>query len=301
MNIGLNAISASDFLLAALAAKNGVRTLKQFYGDIRLDLAPERAQTTFEELARVGFASDASGKAALTERGLTEAESRFGRLPVRKAMERVKKVIMPALALGIDPKSKGAARLATAVNLRAVALSVVFSLPIDKEKATLTAVNSALLVRGMAGVAAVGGLADTRLAAVAQGAGDLSKGEALARLLLKAGLAISDAAPPPQEKNERAEQGDLAGFARKVQVVADRLSTPPFSSEVAIGQLYDAYGRENSDAGSLPAFKARLLQANADGLIRLRPLDEPEALDADLRTRSVIETSHTRYHFIARS
>jgi hypothetical protein len=298
MNPGLNAIRDTDFMHAALAAKNGTRTLKQFYGDIRPDLELGRAEAAFETLQADGLASDASGKVALTSKGAQEAETRFGKLPAgKKAMEHVKKVVMPALALGIEPRR--ASRLAKADNLRAVALSVVFGLPLDKEKATLTAVNSALLVRGMVGLIPA---ADPRLASVAQQAGDISKGDGLARMLLKAGLALGqDISSSGHEKTERITNGDLAAFARKVQTVADKLSTPPFSRKVAIGQLYDAYGRENSDAGSLQAFKMRLLQANADGFIRLHPLDEPEALDAELRSRSVIETSHTRYHFIARS
>jgi hypothetical protein len=303
MKSGLNAISDRHFLLALLAAKNGTRTLKQVFSDIRPDLELRRAEAAFQTLKRDGFASDASGKAALTAAGAKEAESRFGKLlGGKKGMEHAKKVVMPALVLGIDPKSKAAARLATAANLRAAALSVIFSLPVDKEKATLTAINSALLVRGMAGLTAGAATADPKLATVAHNAGDISKGEALARMLFKAGLALGqENSSSDHEITERTDSGDLAAFARKVQAVADGLSTPPFSRKVAIGQLYDAYGRENSDAGSLQAFKARLLQANASGLIRLHPLDEPEALDAELRTRSVIETSRTRYHFIARS
>ena len=50
-------------------------------------------------------------------------------------------------------------------------------------------------------------------------------------------------------------------FAQRVLTVAKDLETPPFRGQVAIDQVYDAYGRVYADAGSLDDFKRRVLQA----------------------------------------
>jgi hypothetical protein len=294
MQSGLAAIACEDIVLSALAAKGGRRSPTQLFGDLKSVMDRDDAQAAFQALKDNGSATDGSGKAALTAKGAIDAESRFGKLPAGKAgIGRLIKVVWPALALGIDPKSKAAARLATNANLRAVALAVVFGLPVDKEKATLAAVSSALLVRGLAGLA--GAVTDQRLAAVAQNTGDLSKPGALAKTLVKAGLALG------AERKASLPETELAVFAWNVQAVADRLSTPPFSREVSISQVYDAYGRDHRDAGTLDEFKARLVNANAARLLVLYRLDEPGALDVELRNRSQIETPRGRYHFVARS
>jgi hypothetical protein len=291
MQSGLAAIASEDIVLSALAAKGGRRSPKELFGDLKSVIDRDHAQAAFQALKDNGSATDGSRKAALTAKGAKDAESRFGKLS--PGTDRLVRVVWPALALGIDPKSKAAARLATNANLRAVALAVVFGLPVDKEKATLAAVSSALLVRGLAGLA--GAVTDQRLAAVAQNTGDLSKPGVLAKTLVKAGLALST------ERKASQPEEELAVFARHVQAVADRLSTPPFSREVAISQVYDAYGRDHRDAGTLDEFKARLVNANAARMLVLYRLDEPGALDAELRNRSQVETQRGRYHFVARS
>ena len=77
-------------------------------------------------------------------------------------------------------------------------------------------------------------------------------------------------------------------------------TSPPLTDSVAISQVYDAYGRQYADAGSLESFKARLLQVHIDGRLTLLTLDRPEALERDLRTRSTIEGAQRRYHLIQR-
>lgn len=293
---GLSAISSRDIIQSALAVKGGKRSPKQFFGDLESTIDRDDAQAAFEALVDEGKAAIVSGKAALTSEGARDVADKFGKLPLgQKAMDSLAKVVWSALALGIDPKSKAAARLAKAENLRAVALACIYGLPVDKEKATLLDVNSTLILRGLAGL--VGVSADPRFSAIAQTATNLSKPEALARTLAKAGLALGGTGGGSRPQSEE----ELPAFARNVQTVADRLSTPPFSQEVAIGQVYDAYGRDHRDAGTLDEFKARLLKANAARLLVLYRLDEPGALDAELRNRSQIETQRGRYHFVARS
>lgn len=271
---GLAAISPRDIILSALAVKGGKRSPKQFFGELKSTIDRKDSQAAFEALVDEGKAAIVSGKAALTSEGAKDVADKFGKLP---------------------SGNKGMDRLARTENLRAVALACIYSLPVDKEKATLTAVNSALILRGLAGL--VGITADPGFSAIAQTAGDLSRGEILARTIVKAGLSLCEA---DDGKRSRPDE-DLPSFARNVQAVANDLSTPPFSQEVAIGQVYDAYGRGHRDAGMLDEFKARLLKANAARLLVLYRLDEPGAIDAELRNRSQIETERGRYHFIARS
>jgi hypothetical protein len=282
---------ASDFLLSTLAAKDGKRSTAQVVSDVKAFLTKERALAAFEELVRKGHVTDKSGRATLTRLGVEVARARFGHLlPGESGRKQLERVIWPALVLGINPASKAAGRLARGENLRAASLTVVFSLPLDKEKTTLGEAISTLLVRGLSGVFPQ---PSNILKAQARSLGDLTDTDALRRGLVLAGIALSSGQPPRDD--------DLNAFAKRVQAIADTLSTPPFARKVAISQVYDAYGKRHPDAGRLETFKARLLDANVLGALGLYPLDEPGALDPEIRGRSLIETSHGRYHFVARS
>jgi len=209
-------------------------------------------------------------------------------------------VVWPALALGFDPASKTAGRLAkTPDNLRAALLVSLFQMPLDKANATMPGVVSALVLRGLAG-ADLRAAEQPELKALAQTAGDLSKPEKLRQTIVRAALALDQSGAAPASAATVETRSDPA-FAKSVQALADRLSTPPFSNKVAIAQVYDAYGREHRDAGSLESFKGKLLAAHDDNLITLHPLDAPRALDDDLRERSRIETRYGWYYFVARS
>ena len=80
--------------------------------------------------------------------------------------------------------------------------------------------------------------------------------------------------------------------------VARSLNTPPFKGRVAIAQVYDAYGRVHSDAGSLESFKRRLVEAAKLRAIDLTRLDMPERMNADLRNRSSVEWDTDEVHFV---
>jgi len=83
-----------------------------------------------------------------------------------------------------------------------------------------------------------------------------------------------------------------------VKQVAEQLTTPPFQGRVAIAQVYDAYGRIHSDAGSLASFKARLIEAAKTHEILLGRLDLPERMDKDLRVRSETPWDTEYVHFV---
>ncbi|MEL6187207.1 MAG: hypothetical protein AAFU79_21490, partial [Myxococcota bacterium] len=90
---------------------------------------------------------------------------------------------------------------------------------------------------------------------------------------------------------------DFAG--RVLEIVATR-TTPPFEDRLAISDLYDRYGREFDDAGSLSTFKVRLLDAHKEGEILLRRLDYLGSADPETMERSEVERDGHRYHFVGR-
>jgi len=298
---GLTPLDLSTFVLAALAVKDGKRTPAEFANDLAGYADKERLRGAFDALVAAGKAQvNASGKAALTEDGKRGAQQRFGKLQGGKAgMTRLKNVVWPALALGLEPATKAAARLSTPDNLRATLLVSLFQLPLDKSNATMSSVVSALFVRGLAG-ADLCAADHPQLKALAQTAGDLSKPDNLRQTVVRAALALDQSGAAQMPSAGSPTRADPA-FAKSVQALAERLSTPPFSHKVAIAQVYDAYGREHRDAGSLESFKEKLLAAHDDNLITLHPLDAPRALDDDLRERSRIETRYGWYYFVARS
>jgi len=116
--------------------------------------------------------------------------------------------------------------------------------------------------------------------------------------LIQRGLSL--AAAEPQGKSPGTPADDpLRSFAERVRNIARGLSTPPFRDRVAIAQVYDAYGRQHSDAGSLEAFKARLVEAAKAGSVTLTTLDLPEMLAREARTRSETLWGSSRVHFVS--
>ncbi|MBU6407848.1 MAG: hypothetical protein KGS44_12045 [Alphaproteobacteria bacterium] len=95
------------------------------------------------------------------------------------------------------------------------------------------------------------------------------------------------------------------GFAEQINEIARDVETSipgggKFAHKASIAEIYDAYGRKQPDAGSLAAFKARLLDAHNKGEIDLLPLDDPKSMDPALRARSAIKTEYNEYHFVDR-
>jgi hypothetical protein len=295
---GLKPLFAADFLLSTLATRDGKRSTAQLVTDLKSYLPTERAFAAFQGLVKDGYATSETGRAKLTKSGADRVGTLFGKLPSAKAgRQHLERIVWPACVLGLAPNSKAAVRLKTGENLRAVALTAVLGLPLNKDGVTLSSAISALLLRALVG-ASTTCISDEALKSKVKSLGDLSDLDALRRGLTLLGLSLSaEAFPQPKEE----DKADLDAFAQRVQIVTDALSTPPFSHKVAISQVYDAYGKKHPDAGRLETFKARLLSANMSGALRLYPLDEPAALDPDTRTRSLVETRHGRYHFVGRS
>jgi len=87
-------------------------------------------------------------------------------------------------------------------------------------------------------------------------------------------------------------------FAANVQATANRIRTPPFTDRVSIRDLYDQYGIDFADAGSLASFKTRLTEAFRRREISLARLDVPDLLDQFTRTSSEMNLEGHRYHFV---
>jgi hypothetical protein len=87
-------------------------------------------------------------------------------------------------------------------------------------------------------------------------------------------------------------------FARNVLDVAGNLTTPPFDGRVAISQLYDAYGKRYADAGSLPDFKRRLVDAARRRELSLQRIDMPELIAPDVRERSQTQWDSDVVHLV---
>jgi hypothetical protein len=87
-------------------------------------------------------------------------------------------------------------------------------------------------------------------------------------------------------------------FAKKVNEVASKLSTPPFQGRVAIAQVYDVYGKIYPDAGSLVNFKERLVNAARNREVQLSRLDLPERMGRELRERSETRWDREEVHFV---
>jgi hypothetical protein len=87
-------------------------------------------------------------------------------------------------------------------------------------------------------------------------------------------------------------------FAQNVLDIAGQLATPPFDGRVAISQVYDAYGKRHADAGSLPDFKRRLVDAARKRELSLQRVDMPELIAPDVRERSQTQWDSDVVHLV---
>lgn len=109
------------------------------------------------------------------------------------------------------------------------------------------------------------------------------------------------AAPSPPDEQRPAESFDLAAFALTVRALA--MSSPAedrfHNNKVFIAALWRASQREpNLPRLTLPEFKQRLVEANAQHLIHLSRADLVQAMDPQSVSES--ETSHLNatFHFV---
>lgn len=306
---GLYPISVEDYLLTYLYTMNAAATPGQIAGWNKTYVDKKAVENSLDGLAQRGLVEVEGNKLSLSKAGRTAAEKLAGgRFDKKKRDD----LLLPALALGVPPSSKDAARLGRPDLLRATLLTTLYNLPLDRAAATMTQVVSAFVIRALAGKAGQA-RGDGRLKDLAEDLGDLSDPGRLRTALLRAALRLGQdepldpvqpgsapTPPKPEPPNADRQDDDLAGFAQRVQALASAMTTPPLSDAVAIAQVYDAYGRQHADAGTLEVFKARLLTCQGKRLLDLRTLDRPEALERELRTRSEIQSRYRNFHLIGR-
>jgi hypothetical protein len=126
-----------------------------------------------------------------------------------------------------------------------------------------------------------------------------AKADAARRKLVQDWLA--GAAPSPACESGPAEPFDLAAFAATVRALAAQ--SPPqdrfHDNKVFIAALWRAAQREpNFPQLSLPEFKQRLVEANAQNLLHLSRADLVQAMDPRLVAESETAYLNATFHFV---
>jgi hypothetical protein len=293
--------------------------VKSLQSNLKACISPNSLDRAVKHLLAKGDASLQGGKLKLTESGRAVARAILGN-DVSKPWPHIRDRRLPVLALGLDPDDTATQRkLTNPKTLKAAIIAVAFGTPKDAALMpdrvrselvwrvlrgavpeligrgpfpTITKSNpvDCSILAGLAGVSAK--RIDQVLAALAARAVGASRTDldALRKRLVQ--LALSQAVPVA------AVQEGVQGFGERVRAVARTLSTPPFRGRVAIAQVYDAYGRQHPDAGSLASFKERLVMAAKARQLDLTRLDLPEHMDSDLRERSHTVWDSSTVHFI---
>ncbi len=303
-----------------------------YLGLARRPLTPSTLKTRLNAFLRAdavdamlkSFAAD--GKIAiekaitLTKEGRNEAKQVLGR-DVDVDWEKVWRQRLPLKVLGLNPDEPNTRRkFATADALTAASIAVSFALP-SESMASKNAVCSELVWRilketladvvgkgpfpaidklGTVERVVIAGLANVPARSVTEAISGLTAAavgfkygdaDGLRKQLIRIGVqrATTETKPAPPPDHD---------FAARVREVAQSLSTPPFQGRVAIGQIYDAYGKIHPDAGSLVSFKERLVQAAKAKALDLGRLDLPEHMDRDLRLRSAAKWGTDEVHFV---
>lgn len=155
---------------------------------------------------------------------------------------------------------------------------------IDSPESDVAGLSTTLIIRGLRQARPSGGLEQPRTSGgldQPQTSGGLE--QARTPNDLEPGASNGDGAPP--EPNDFAAR--VLDVTRSIVRQGSR-----FGSNVPIADVYDAYGRDHADAGSLADFKSRLVAAAERRELSLSRIDLPELMSQDLRERSA-----TRYGF----
>lgn len=106
--------------------------------------------------------------------------------------------------------------------------------------------------------------------------------------------------PAPVEDAEVPERPDLEGWAQQVQALAERTPSGRYGDErVFIASVWHAAEtKPRPPSPSLSDFKARLVEANRAGLLRLHRADLVGAMDPQLVSESETHYLNATFHFI---
>lgn len=300
-----------------------IATIKEPVSSKQLDkrlksLFPEAGRRTsaIEIAEQQKLVTQESGHVGKTDKGV----ALLGRDAARDT-EALRTFRLPALACGLDPDDahvrKAMSGRTAADALRAATIGVAYGLPAHMHM-SLKEVASEIVWRTLRSAmpdimrnaktpvieksnavdrAIVAGLAGAKsgnikaalasLAAGAVGARSTEIGD-LRKRLIEIALQGKPAAASPTANH----------FVARVRAVAANLTTPSFPGRVAIAQVYDAYGRDYGDAGSLDSFKHRLVEAAKARELDLSRLDSPARMSAELRLRSQTAWGSDEVHLI---
>lgn len=286
-------IAVEDLVLARLAFRSGGtgRSVNQFAADLKVYAPKQHVVDAVEQLVAAGLMK-ADPKVTPTADGKLKAKAIFG--DTTGGQRRLENVILPALALGLDPKSASAKRLSRGENLRAVALARAFKLHVSLETITLSQAIGIILARSAAGFPVA--VSSESSSGIEPQTTTFTELAALRKALVKSAVSLS--VKPESDTDGDDDDNELDAFASRVKEVAAKLETPPFSHKVSISQVYDAYGRAHRDVGSLDAFKTRLYRAAIKDHLTLLPLNDPSAMSEELKARSEIPAGLSPLHFV---
>ena len=324
-----SSIAIAPVILAYLSRLSKPMALGSLQRNLRLLMPAAAVQQAVAALVTKGDIVDEKAL-SLTPAGRAAALNTLGR-DANATWDYIKARRLPLLALGLDPDDPELRRRhAKADALKAAAIAVAFGLP-KQAMATRNAVISEIVWQvlkstasavigegpfpaiekpGLIERAILSGLAHVRaksitnavdaLAARAVGL-EKSGAEALRARLIVIGVERFQEGSSRNSVETSASAAGLNGvgeFAGNVSKVASQLVTPPFQDRVAIAQVYDAYGRDYPDAGSLESFKKRLVGAAKAHRLQLGRLDLPERMARELRERSETLWDRDEVHFI---
>ncbi|MFG1416786.1 hypothetical protein V5F38_00790 [Xanthobacter sp. V0B-10] len=328
-------LAAPDLLLACLGGLKTPPTRKALATKLKTLLAVDKVETAASALAGRGLAN-VEAKVVLTEAGREAASMLLGR-DTGATWDQVRARRILPLCLGLDPNAEEVRNLlAKPDGRRSAIIAVAFGLPQETRGIaavceelvwqTLKAGIGSVLGSGrlppikkpgitewiiLAGLGGLTGHCPTSTSAKPRGLKALTgaavglpeaddKTAVTRAITLSLGRAAgAGAAPvptPPSTVSPAASEE--TGFADRVRQVAQTLTTPPFQGRVAIAQVYDAYGREHPDAGSLQSFKERLIAAAHANRLELGRVDVPERMDREMLRRSEAAWGNDRVHFI---
>ena len=268
-----------------------------------------------QKLTANGTVAEAKSKLRISKEGAERIRRILGR-DAEQPWDKLLAFRFPTIALGLDPDDPAIRRrLRPRGALQAAIVGVAYGLPKDS-LGSAKAVRSELVWRILRAalpevvgsgpfptidksnaidIKILSGLAGVRAKTIDQATTALA-----AKILGVRGTKIEELRRQLINLEARGPKslptGD--GFADRVKAVARSLSTPPFQGRVAIAQVYDAYGRVHSDAGSLDSFKQRLVQAAKARNLDLTRLDLPERMSDDLRHRSRTQWGSDEVHFV---
>jgi len=328
-------IDCDEFVLACLARSKAPLSLALLQRRLKSYVAPDRTSVAVDALAGAGLVLAQEKFLELSNEGVKSAAKQLGK-DKKYGWDRLVKSRFPIQALGLDPDDAMIRKkMSNASVFKAAVVGVGYGLPISTILSPV-AVRSELVWQCLRGSMSeivgkgpfreidksnivdrtiLGGLAGVTVKSVEQAMNALAAKatgspktdlESIRRRLITSRVAVGASVAeisgrtsnPSTSSKPNGTYNEESHFSERVRSVSAGLATPPFQGRVAIAQVYDAYGSEFSDAGSLDSFKARLIASAKKRELELARLDLPERMAKGLRQRSHTPWNDDEVHFV---